>query len=176
MKQSEKIPFFRYNANNYLQGVGMTSFSSLSEKKLLSKKHTPKSPLFMNLLRAFFFGGLICGAGEIIYNILLRISFLSLSEPDASLIVTLIIITISALLTAFGVFDKIARRAGAGTIVPVSGFSNSITSAAIDSRDEGYVLGVGAKIFTVAGPVILYGLLAGHLYGLVYYLYLFFAR
>ena len=154
----------------------MTSYNSLSEKQLLTKKHTPRSPLLLNVLRAFFFGGLICGAGEILYSILLRISYLSLSEKDASLIVTLIIITASATLTALGVFDKIARHAGAGTIVPVSGFSNSITSAAIDSRDEGYVLGVGAKIFTVAGPVILYGLLAGHLYGLVYYLYLFFAR
>lgn len=154
----------------------MTSFSTLSEKKLLSKKHTPRSPLFMNLLRAFFFGGLICGAGETIYGIIIKIEPLGLSEKDASLIVTLIIITVSATLTALGVFDKIARHAGAGTIVPVTGFSNSITSAAIDSRDEGYVLGVGSKIFAVAGPVILYGLLAGHLYGLVYYLYLFFAR
>ena len=154
----------------------MTEFTTNEEKRLLSKKHTPRSSVFMNSLRAFIFGGLICGFCEIIYKFYINLSLFS-SDPDkASLSVTLTVILISATLTAIGVFDRIARHAGAGTIVPVSGFSNSITSQAIDSVGEGYILGVGSKIFTVAGPVILYGILAGHLYGLVYYIYLFFAR
>ena len=80
------------------------------------------------------------------------------------------VIVIAALLTGFGIFDRIARHAGAGTLVPVSGFSNAVVSQALDAKSEGYVLGVGAKIFTVAGPVILFGISAGVLYGIIYYL------
>jgi stage V sporulation protein AC len=86
-------------------------------------------------------------------------------------LVTLSLIFISAVLTAFGVYDNIARVAGAGTLVPVTGFANSVVSEALDTRSEGYVLGVGAKIFTVAGPVILYGTLCGMLYGIIYYFF-----
>ena len=141
--------------------------NTLNERKNLIKKHTPKSSFIMNGVRAFLFGGLICAIGEIIFII---INF-RLDEDFSYIAVSYIFIAVSAILTGFGVFDKIARFAGAGTIVPVTGFSNSVTSSAIDSKSEGYVLGVGAKIFTVAGPVILYGMLSGSLYGFIFYIY-----
>ena len=85
--------------------------------------------------------------------------------------VTVSLILVAAILTAVGIFDRIARHAGAGTLVPVTGFSNAVVSQAMDAKSEGYVLGVGAKIYTVAGPVILYGLLSGVIYGVIYYVY-----
>ena len=97
-------------------------------------------------------------------------TFLGAEEKTAWTLVTVSIILLAATLTSFGVFDNIARRAGAGTLVPVSGFSNAVVSEAMDSAYEGYVLGVGAKIFTVAGPVILFGIMSGVLYGIIYYL------
>ena len=89
----------------------------------------------------------------------------------AQTLVTVTLVVVAGLFTALGFFDRIARLAGAGTLVPVTGFSNSVTSEAVDSRNEGFVLGVGSKIFTVAGPVIVYGLFSGVLYGIVYFLY-----
>ena len=99
-------------------------------------------------------------------------SYLGLDKKTAGTLVTVTLIFLAALLTALGIFDKIARHAGAGTLVPVTGFSNAVVSQAMDAKSEGYVLGVGAKIYTVAGPVILYGLLSGTVYGLIYYIYL----
>ena len=98
--------------------------------------------------------------------------YLGADEKTAGILVTVTLIFIAALLTALGIFDKIAKHAGAGTLVPVTGFSNAVVSEAMDSKSEGYVLGVGAKIYTVAGPVILYGLLSGFVYGLIYYIYI----
>ena len=98
-------------------------------------------------------------------------SHLGCDEKTAGILVTVTLIFIAAILTALGIFDKIARHAGAGTLVPVTGFSNAVVSEAMDSKSEGYVLGVGAKIYTVAGPVILYGILSGFVYGVVYYIY-----
>jgi stage V sporulation protein AC len=95
-------------------------------------------------------------------------------EKTAKTLVTVTLIFIASVLTGFGVFDNIARHAGAGTLVPVTGFSNAVTSEAMDSRSEGVILGVGAKIFTVAGPVILFGILSGVVYGVIYFLYLTF--
>ena len=92
----------------------------------------------------------------------------------APVYVSMTIITVAALLTLFGVFDSIARHAGAGTLVPISGFSNSVTSQAIDAKSEGYVLGVGAKIFSICGPVILFALTSGVIYGIVYYIFITF--
>ena len=138
------------------------------EKKELIKKHSPRSPLFKNSLLAFLFGGLICAIGEAMLT--LFSSFIA-DEKTALTLVTVSLIFIGAFLTAIGVFDKIARFAGAGTLVPVTGFSNAVVSEAMDSKSEGMVLGVGAKIFTVAGPVIVYGLLSGVIYGIIYYLY-----
>ena len=128
----------------------------------------PKSPLLKDCLWAFFVGGFICCVGQGLLDI--YSSFFDLSERDAGTLCSVTLIFIAALLTGIGVFDNIARRAGAGTLVPITGFANSVVSPAIDSRAEGLVLGVGAKIFTVAGPVLLYGTLAGAVYGVIYWL------
>ena len=102
--------------------------------------------------------------------------FLSLSgdEKLSGTLVTVSVIAIASILTALGVFDTVARRAGAGTLVPVSGFSNAVTSVAIDAKSEGLLLGVGSKLFLVAGPVIVWGLVSGVVYGIIYYLLKFF--
>ena len=97
-------------------------------------------------------------------------SYLGASEKNAYILVTVSLIFIAALLTGLGVFDKIARHAGAGTLVPVTGFANAVVSPAIDTKSEGFILGVGAKIFTLAGPVILFAVLSGTLYGIIFYI------
>lgn len=137
-------------------------------KKQIIKNNSPRSHLGKNLVKSFFFGGSICALGEGLRHFLM---LMGAEEKMAPLYVSLIIITVAALLTLFGVFDSIARHAGAGTLVPISGFSNSVTSQAIDAKSEGYVLGVGAKIFSVCGPVILYALFSGAVYGMIYYLF-----
>jgi stage V sporulation protein AC len=141
----------------------METPSSYKEK---IKRYSPPSPCFKNSFFAFISGGTICLFGEILAN--LFISF-GISSEDSYLLVTVSLIFIASLLTGLGIFDKIARFAGAGTLVPVTGFANAVVSPALDTRCEGYILGVGAKIFTVAGPVILYSVLSGTLYGLIYY-------
>lgn len=128
------------------------------------KRHTPPSPLLKNCLFAFLFGGGICALGQWL-SYLYRA--LGAEEETAYLLVSVTLILIAALLTGLGIFDRIARVAGAGTLVPVTGFANSVVSPAIDTKSEGLVLGVGAKIFTVAGPVILYGVLCGAIYGVI---------
>ena len=138
------------------------------EKMDLIKKHSPHSPLLKNSLMAFLFGGLICTIGEGLFILFSRFTN---DEKIALTLVTITLIIIGAILTAIGVFDKIARYAGAGTLVPVTGFSNAVVSEAMDAKSEGMVLGVGSKIFTVAGPVILYGIFSGVIYGVVYYVY-----
>ena len=136
--------------------------------KKLVKKHSPKSPVFKNSFLAFLVGGFLCFVGQ-----WLAFWFMSLgvSEEYSYILVTVFYIVLASLATAFGFFDKIARFGGAGTLVPVTGFSNAVTSSAIDTRSEGYVSGVGSKIFTVAGPVILYSTVAGTVYGFIYFIY-----
>ena len=135
----------------------------------LANSHAPKSPCVKNCLCAFVFGGLICTLGELLYNI--YTTYLTLPEKEASTWASVTLVFLAALLTGLGVFDNIAKIAGAGTLVPITGFANAVVSPAIDTKAEGYILGVGAKIFTVAGPVLLYGTLAGVLYGIIYYIY-----
>ena len=137
-----------------------------SEYKELIKVLSPKSHSIKNLILSFIIGGVICLFGEVIAYICLQIG---VKSEDCYTWVTIIIILLSALLTGTGVFDKLARHAGAGTLVPVSGFANSVVSPAIDNKAEGFILGVGAKIFTVAGPVILYATVSGFIYGAIYY-------
>lgn len=110
---------------------------------------------------------MICVIGELIKNLYI---YLGADSDTAGTLTTVTLIFIASLLTGFGVFDSIARHAGAGTLVPVTGFSNAVTSEAMDSGSEGIILGVGAKIFTVAGPVILFGLASGVVYGIIYFL------
>ncbi len=136
------------------------------EKVQLIEKHSPKSPLFKDMSLAFLFGGLICAVGECLF---LLFEYFGLDEKTSGTLVTVILILAAAIVTSLGFFDNIARYAGAGTLVPVTGFSNAVVSEAIDSASEGIILGVGAKIFTVAGPVILFGITSGVIYGTIYY-------
>ena len=130
--------------------------------------HAPKSPIVKNCIRAFLVGGAICSFGEALRKLYLMHP--QIDEKASSALVSVTLVFIAVLLTGIGIFDKIAKFAGAGTLVPITGFANSVASPAIDSRSEGYVLGVGAKIFTVCGPVLLYGTLAGALYGVIYWI------
>ena len=140
---------------------------SESEKRRLIKKHTPRSRHLKTCLCAFICGGVISAVGEC--ERLLLTSY-GIGEDDAFTIVSLTFITLAVILTAFGIFDRLARVCGAGTLVPITGFANSVTAEALDSRYEGIVLGVGAKIFTVAGPVLLFGITSGVIYGIIYYI------
>ena len=128
----------------------------------------PKSPILKNCLWAFFVGGLICCMGQGL--ILLYTEVCGLPKEDAGTLEAATLVALSAILTGFGLFDRIAKRAGAGTLVPITGFANAVVSPAIDSHAEGLVLGTGTKIFTVAGPVLLYGTLAGCVFGVVYWI------
>lgn len=139
--------------------------------KELCDRHAPKTKSKKNCLLAFLVGGGICLFGEALANLFL---YLGLEEKKAYLAVTLILIILASVLTSLGIFDRIAQHAGAGTLVPVTGFSNAVTSSAIDTRSEGFITGIGTKIFTVAGPVILYSAFAGTVYGIIYYIYTLF--
>ena len=136
--------------------------------KKYATAHAPKSPTVKNCIRAFLCGGAICAFAQGLNQ--LYTDVFSLSKDDAGLLASVTLIFIAVLLTALGVFDKIAKFAGAGTLVPITGFANSVVSPAMDSHSEGLILGVGAKIFTVAGPVLLYGTLAGTVYGVIYWI------
>ena len=127
----------------------------------------PHSPTLKNCFNAFWVGGLICVLSQLLRDTYQY--FLDLDEESAATVTCVTLIFIAVVLTALGVFDRIAKHAGAGTLVPITGFANAVVSPAIDSHSEGLVLGVGAKIFTVAGPVLLYGTLAGAIYGVVYW-------
>ena len=139
--------------------------------KKYAAAHAPKSPLLLDCMRAFFVGGAICAIGQGFIDIY---GALGMTSDVASTLASVTLIFIAVVLSAIGIFDRIARFAGAGTLVPITGFANSVASPAIDSRAEGLVLGVGAKIFTVAGPVLLYGTLSGAIYGVIYYICSFF--
>lgn len=131
-------------------------------------KASPNSPVLLNCLKAFLFGGLICTLGQVIME-LLRMAGLSEKEILAGTSSILIIIT--AILTGIGVFDKIASQAGAGTIVPITGFANSVVSPALEFQHEGFILGTAAQMFTIAGPVIVYGTASSFIYGLIIYIF-----
>ena len=137
------------------------------EYKELIKRHAPSSPTLKNCLFAFLAGGFLCFLGEWLAYLY---RLLGIDSEHSYILVSVSYIFLASLATALGFFDRIAKYAGAGTLVPVTGFSNSVTSSAIDTRSEGYILGVGSKIFTVAGPVILYSTVAGTLWGLVYFI------
>ena len=134
----------------------------------------PRSPILKNCALAFLVGGSVCTLGQA-----LRAFFqwaLRASESDAGTLASITLILLAVLLTGLGYFDRIAKLAGAGTLVPITGFANAVVSPAIDSHAEGLILGVGAKIFTVAGPVLLYGTLAGAVYGVIYRIALLFLQ
>ena len=132
------------------------------------KEHAPKSPVFKDSIRAFFVGGLICAFAEGLFRGYLA---LNMSEENVKTLVPVTLIFLAALLTGLGVFDDIAKFAGAGTLVPITGFANAVASPAIDDKSEGLVMGVGAQMFTIAGPVIVYGVLTSVIYGVIYWLW-----
>lgn len=138
-----------------------------NEKKRLLEKYQIQSPILKDFLLSYLFGGGICIMGELIKAGLLS---LDIEPREAGALTTVAVILIASILTGVGVFDRIARYAGAGTLVPVTGFSNAVTSQAMDAKSEGIILGVGAKIFTVAGPVILFGITSGVVYGVIYFI------
>ena len=141
------------------------------EKKVYKKyaaAHAPTSPVVKDCAIAFAIGGLICAVGQgllMIYR-----DAIGINEKDAGALVSVTLIFCAALLSGLGWFERIAKRAGGGTLVPITGFANSVVSPAIDPKSEGLILGVGAKIFTVAGPVLLYGTLAGAIWGVIYWI------
>ena len=135
--------------------------------KKYAAAHAPSSPVIKDCIIAYLSGGLICSVGQILL-MLYRDGF-GMVQKDAGTLTSVTLIFIAALLSGLGWFERIAKRAGGGTLVPITGFANSVVSPAIDSKSEGLILGVGAKIFTVAGPVLLYGTLAGAIWGVVYW-------
>ena len=133
----------------------------------LVKELQPKSPMGKDCLMAFLVGGLICALGQLLLN---GYAALGLEEETAGAAASMTLVALSALLTGLSLYDDLAKHAGAGTLVPITGFANAIAAPAVEFKTEGFILGVGAKIFTIAGPVIVYGLGASVVYGVVYWL------
>ena len=133
----------------------------------MTRQASPKSNYRVNVTVAFLVVGSVCALGQIILAVL---ESYGLDRTEAGTWTSIILVGISSVCTGFGWYSKLARHAGAGTLVPITGFSNAISSSAVEARSEGLVLGVGAKIFTIAGPVILFGCSAAAAYGLIYYL------
>ena len=140
---------------------------SKNEYKKMGEAAVPKTKCARNLSGAFLIGGAICALGQLVLNFYLN---LGLSTPTASTLCSMTLVGFSAVLTGFGVYDKIAKFGGGGTLVPITGFANAVVSPAMEFKSEGFVLGLGVKIFTIAGPVIVYGVLASVAYGIIYYL------
>lgn len=138
-----------------------------NEYSQLVDEMSPKSPMWRDCLNAFWIGGLICTLGQLLQNGYMA---LGLEKTDASTAVSMTLVALSALLTGLSLYDDIAKHAGAGTLVPITGFANSIAAPAIEFRTEGFILGVGAKMFTIAGPVIVYGVSASVVYGVIYWI------
>jgi len=130
------------------------------------KAASPGSAVGVNCLKAFLVGGSICAIGQVIHNILMA---QGISRDNAGLITAGILIVASVLLTVLGLYSKLGKHAGAGSVVPITGFANAIAAPAIEYKKEGLVLGIGAKMFVIAGPVIVYGAMASVVVGLVYY-------
>ncbi len=128
---------------------------------------TPKSKLGQGCLRAFWVGGLICVLGQALTDA--GTAWLGMTAASASCFASITLVFLTALLTGVGVFDRIARYAGAGTVVPITGFANAMTSPAMEFKPEGWVLGTGARLLTIAGPVLVYGISASVIVGVLYY-------
>ena len=141
--------------------------TSDKEYSKMAEKASPNSPKIINCIKAFIFGGAICTFGQFLNFIFEKIGF---SEDYVKALTPSVLIIITAILTGIGVFDKIAKHAGAGTIVPITGFANSVVSPAMEFKSEGLIMGTGANIFKIAGPVIAYSIFAGVIYGLIAYI------
>ncbi len=134
----------------------------------LVKEMSPKSPIGRDCLKAFVVGGLICTLGQWFINLY---TGWGMAKQEAGTAASMTLVVLSALLTGLSLYDNLAKHAGAGTLVPITGFANSISAPAVEFRTEGAILGVGAKMFTIAGPVIVYGLSASVVYGIIYYIW-----
>ena len=132
----------------------------------LVQELAPKSPMWKDCAKAFCIGGLICLLGQVIGNLYQKWGFDKVSAGTAT---SMTLVALSALLTGLSLYDDIAKHAGAGTLVPITGFANAIAAPAVEFKTEGFILGVGAKMFTIAGPVIVYGVGASVVYGLIYW-------
>ena len=144
---------------------------NITEKQYaeMVKKVSPNSKSYLDIPKAFIIGGLICVLGQAFLN---WYQYMGFDEKTAGAFTSISLILISAILTGFGLYSKIAKHGGAGTLVPITGFANAVVSPALEFKSEGYVLGVGAKIFAISGPVILYGTVASVIYGIIYYFFL----
>ena len=136
--------------------------------KKYADARAPKSPLLRDCTHAFLVGGLICCIAQALTDTYTKLC--GMEKQDGGTLTAATLVLAAAILTGLGVFDRIAKFAGAGTLVPITGFANAVVSPAIDAKSEGLILGVGAKVFSVAGPVLLYGTLAGAAYGVVYWI------
>lgn len=146
----------------------MKPLDSKKEYQYYVDKKSPNSPILKNCFNAFWVGGLICTIGQIILNIC---KSRGLSQDVSGTIVSIILIGISAFLTGLNIFNKIGKFAGAGSLVPITGFANSIVSPAMEYKSEGYVMGVGGKMFTVAGPVLVFGISTSIIIGIIYLIF-----
>ena len=141
----------------------------MTEKEFekMAQSLAPKSPIWKDCFNAFWIGGLICTLGQLTMNGYMA---LGLDKENAGTATSMTLVALSALLTGLSLYDDIAKHAGAGTLVPITGFANSIAAPAVEFKTEGFILGVGAKMFTIAGPVIVYGVSASVVYGIIYYI------
>ena len=137
------------------------------EYEKLVDEISPKSPILKDWLGAFLVGGIICVIGQFFIGFYTK---LGLEKPDAGTAASMSLVVISAVLTGLSLYDNIAKFAGAGTLVPITGFANAIAASAVEFKTEGFILGVGAKMFTIAGPVIVYGVSASVVYGVIYWM------
>jgi stage V sporulation protein AC len=134
------------------------------EYRKMNEQVMPKSPILKNCILAFLVGGFICALGQVIAGLC---QGAGLDQKNARMIGSITLIAASAILTAFDVYDNLSKHAGAGMLVPITGFANSIVSPAIEYKSEGLIMGLAAKMFTIAGPVLVYGITASILYGLI---------
>lgn len=157
---------FIFQIINFMKGSG--KMVSKKEYDKMSKKASPPSRSIVNVPMAFLIGGAICVVGEVINSVYTSMDF---DKDTAGAWTSITLVLISAVLTGFGLYEKLAKHAGAGTLVPITGFANAVVSSGIEAKSEGFILGVGAKIFTIAGPVILYGTAASVVYGIIYWVF-----
>ena len=141
---------------------------SKEEYGRMAKKASPNSPMVKDCFKAFIFGGAICTFAQ---GLSIIFSYTNMSAEESRALITTILIAITAVLTAFGVFDKIAKHAGAGTMVPITGFANSIVCTALEFQTEGRILGTAAQMFSIAGPVIVFGCSTAAVYGFIVYFF-----
>ncbi|HHZ05912.1 MAG TPA: stage V sporulation protein AC [Clostridiales bacterium] len=144
---------------------------SKNQYSKMTEKASPNSPILKNCIMAFLVGGAFCTLGQMLINLYM---YFGMEQKDSRTLTSITLVFLGALLTTIGVYDNLAKHAGAGSLVPITGFANSIVSPAIEFKSEGYVLGLGAKMFIIAGPVLVYGITTSVIYGIIYYIYTLF--